>query len=77
MVRWKETLDLVEQFHRVQNAMKRPSQERLVRIALAGPTENLETYLATAGHFRHNNPYHYIHAARLLREQLGFSVVKL
>lgn len=69
---WKETLDLVEQFHRDQNGAKRPGAEIPVDLALEAAT-SLEKYLATAGYFRHNNPYCYIHAVRYLRD-VGFSI---
>jgi hypothetical protein len=72
---YRETLDLVYQYRVDKNKARWHYQEWDQKV-LTGLTQNLGTYLATAGHFRHGNYFHYIHAAKFL-QRIGFDIPEI
>lgn len=72
---YRETLDLLSSYASDRNKAHRAHDfgGRWHKKILSGPTVDIVTYLATAGHFRHGSYSHYIRAANFLR-RCGFDI---
>lgn len=77
---YRETLNLLSNYVSDRNKVLYRTHDSTAghwhKKVLSGSTVDIGTYLATAGHFRHGNYYHYIHAANFLR-QCGFDIPEI
>lgn len=76
---YRETLNLLSNYVSDRNKALYRTQDfggHWHKKVLSGSTVDIGTYLATAGHFRHGNYFHYIHAANFLR-RCGFDVPEI
>lgn len=76
---YRETLDLLSNYASDRNKVIYRTHDfggYWHKKVLSGPTADIGTYLATAGHFRHGSYFHYIHAANFLR-QCGFDIPEI